>query len=75
MTPSPFYISSYPCYKTSHMVSRRKQVNVTIRHGLKGLHYWHTRCFNTMNLDNISLPWNVKQQHTDSMTSVLSSNT
>jgi len=74
MTPTPFYISSYPCYTTSHMISGRKQMNVIVRHGLKCLHYRHTGCLSTMNLDNILLPWNVKQWHTDSMTSVLSSN-
>ena len=74
MTPTPFYISSYPCYVTSHMDSRRKQMNVIFRHGFKCLHYRHTRCLNTMNLANNSFLWNVKQQHTDSMTSVLSNN-
>lgn len=75
MTPTPFCISSYPCYITSHMVSRRRQMNVIVRHVLKLLHYQHKRCLNTVNLDNISLLWKVKQQHTDSMTSVLSNNT
>jgi len=74
ITSTPFYISSYPCYITSYTVSGRRQMNVIVRHGLKRLHYQHKKCLNTMNLVNISLLWNVKQQHTDCMTSVLSHN-
>jgi hypothetical protein len=74
MTPMSFYISSYPCYITSHMFSGTKQMTVIVRYGLKHLHHQHTRCLNTTNLANVSLLWNVKQQHMDSITSVLSNN-
>jgi len=72
MTSTPVHSSSYPCYITSHMVSGRKQMNVIVIHSLQHLHYQHKRCLNTMNLAIISLLWNVKQQHTVRMTSVLS---
>jgi len=57
-----------------HHIRSPEEMNVIVRHSMKHLHYQHKRCLNTMNLANISLLWNVKQQHTDCMTSVLSNN-
>ena len=71
MTPTLYYISSYPCSKTSHMFSGRKEMNVIVRHDFKRLYYQHTRSLNTMKLSNISFLWNVKQQHIESMRPVL----